>query len=533
MQEAAGVPTDQVPYDKDLVSAELYPSLSGVPATTGSRKSVSCEQASGRTLVFCTAFADGDRNPPHGWNVRYKRWLDALLQSKLKFDQILIIDDGSPTLPDWPGVHVLTDLPRSQPAVPVVLFHFDTNLGRNGVYEYPGWYRSFAFAAMYADRYHFDKLIHIESDAFLVSDRIQNYFNAVADGWIALWSPRYDYPETGVQIIAGSAVEAFKAFCAHPYSEFSGRPIEPVMPFTKVERQFVGDRYGEYLSYVPQDADWTMQTFAPSSTSDGYFWWLQKRHQTKDAATFAMDVGGDLDHRGVNYLDFMSALSRTLAVRTYLEIGTNTGESLKRFPCDSICIDPQFAIEQSVLAGRRRAFFFQMTSDDFFSHYDVRSMFPGGLDVAFLDGLHHFEALLRDFMNAERYCHKDSVILLHDCLPTNHRMAERNPRIDEAEDPATRHSWTGDVWRLLPVLHKYRPDLRIFFLDCGPTGLVVCTNMNPHSQVLPESYVRIVEEFSAVDLPTLGLDRLWRIFPTLDSRRLCDSMSDVPGILFS
>jgi hypothetical protein len=489
------------------------------------------ERVTPKTLVFCTAFADDRNGPGQSWGGRYKRWLDALQQSRLVYDQILIVDDGSPSLPDWPGVATLSSLPTVRSSARVVLFHFHNNLGRTGVYHYPGWFRSFSFAAAYAVYYGFTKVVHIESDAFLVSGRIQEYFNNVADGWISLWSPRYDYPETGIQVVAGNSMQAFKDFCQRPYSDFEGQPIELMMPFTQIERRFVGDRYGEFLSFVPQDADWTMQSFAPLADSSEYFWWLEKRSHATSHEKYLKHLDDSLEHNGIHYLDFMRLLGRSIAARTYLEVGTNTGDSLKCFPCDSICVDPHFMIGQNVLEGRRRASFFQMTSDDFFAHYDMRSVFPGGLDVAFLDGLHHFEALLRDFINTERYCHKNSVVLLHDCLPTNHRMAERSHRIDETEDPATRDSWTGDVWRLLPVLHKFRPDLRVFFVDCGPTGLVVCTNVNPHSQVLRENYQAILQEFSGLELTSLGIDRLWRIFPTLDSRRIYESASDLPGIL--
>jgi len=35
--------------------------------------------------------------------------------------------------------------------------------------------------------------------------------------------------------------------------------------------------------------------------------------------------------------------------------------------------------------------------------------------------------------------------------------------------------WTGDVWKIVPALIKFRPDLRVFTIACPPTGLtVVC-----------------------------------------------------------
>ena len=195
---------------------------------------------------------------------------------------------------------------------------------------------------------------------------------------------------------------------------------------------------------------------------------------------YRKEIGPQLRHDGIGYLNFMATLSQHLRCRNYFEIGTAAGHSLRAFRCDAVCVDPRFKVSQDVLQGRRRAHFFQMTSDAFFNHYSLRLFLPGGADVAFLDGLHHFEALLRDFINTERFCHDRSVILLHDCLPLNERMAERDFREDEAEDADTRTAWTGDVWRLLPILQKYRPDLRVQQFDCGPTGLIACTRLAPY-----------------------------------------------------
>ena len=187
-------------------------------------------------------------------------------------------------------------------------------------------------------------------------------------------------------------------------------------------------------------------------------------------------------HRGIPYLDLMGVLSASLVPASYLEIGTATGGSLARFSCDAICVDPAFHLAENPVGRRARTHFFQMTSDTFFAAQDVFQIFPNGIDVSFIDGMHHFEFLLRDFINIERYCHTRSLILLHDCLPVNMRMAEREWLSDAQEDEETRGWWTGDVWRLLPVLKKYRPDLRVQILDCPPTGLTVCTRVDHTSR---------------------------------------------------
>src|SRR5208282_5690067 len=56
-----------------------------------------------KTLVFCTAFA----RTLEVWNSRYRRWLNAIQASGLVFDQIMIVDDGSPILPEWNDIEIL------------------------------------------------------------------------------------------------------------------------------------------------------------------------------------------------------------------------------------------------------------------------------------------------------------------------------------------------------------------------------------------------------------------------------------------
>ncbi len=238
-----------------------------------------------------------------------------------------------------------------------------------------------------------------------------------------------------------------------------------------------------------------------------------------------------LDHKGISYLDFFAVLNHELKPRTYFEIGTERGQSVRRFSCDAICIDPHFQINEDVIGGRRRTFMFQMRSRDFFAEHDIRNFFPDGIEIAFQDGLHHFEALLQDFIDTERFCHSKSLMVLHDCLPLNERMAERDYRLDETEDPLTRGHWTGDVWRIIPILQKFRPELHIFFVDCPPTGLVLCSNLNRYSTVLSDNHDQIVNQFRELSLSVWGLYTLWRAFPMLDSTAIAREPQLLPVLL--
>ena len=114
------------------------------------------------------------------------------------------------------------------------------------------------FAATYAQRYGFQKIIHIESDAYLISERIHSFINEFSNGWIAFYCPRHRFPEAGIQIIAGDAIANYIAISQRPYHHFINQCAENYLPFTP-NLDFIGDRYGEYLSEAPPDADYAVQ----------------------------------------------------------------------------------------------------------------------------------------------------------------------------------------------------------------------------------------------------------------------------------
>lgn len=213
-------------------------------------------------------------------------------------------------------------------------------------------------------------------------------------------------------------------------------------------------------------------------------------------------------HTGTPYAQVLQHFHRTLRPKTYIEIGTDVGVTLKLAECASIAVDPKFRIEQDVMSGKPACHLMQMASDQFFLEHDPIRLLGREIDLAFLDGLHLFEFLLRDFANTERYCKRNSVILLHDCLPTDAYMVRRDQRPTpwRAFSPHPL-SWTGDVWKALPILEEYRPDLRILALNAQPTGLIAITSLDPASTVLHEQYFDIVERYSTKALPPTAFNQ--------------------------
>lgn len=230
-------------------------------------------------------------------------------------------------------------------------------------------------------------------------------------------------------------------------------------------------------------------------------------------------------HLGVDYLALLSSVHRHLQPQSYLEIGTHTGDSLRLARCASIAIDPKFKITSDVIGDKPQLHLYQMTSDAFFRGDHVRAHFPEGIDLAFLDGMHLFEYLLRDFINIEKHAHWRSIVVLHDCLPPNIEIAERDYRPHLRKDEMWRIYWTGDVWKLIPILKRYRPDLKLTLFDAPPSGLTMVTGLDPGNRVLEDNYAAILAEFRGLEFDVASYREFYRSLDITPSAGLLNGMA--------
>jgi hypothetical protein len=195
------------------------------------------------------------------------------------------------------------------------------------------------------------------------------------------------------------------------------------------------------------------------------------------------------------YFSLLDRIHQHLVPRTYAEIGVSLGRSLTlSLPGTvSVGIDPFPNLQFPLRRGTR---VFSQTSDDFFAQHNLRKLFGGRpLDLGFIDGMHRFEFALRDFINFERASSSDTVLLIHDCLPIDELSAEREQLTE---------IWSGDVWRLILILKKWRPELDIAVVDIAPTGLGIVQGLDPDSAILQDNYGDIVGQF--MDTPFSVLD---------------------------
>jgi hypothetical protein len=207
----------------------------------------------------------------------------------------------------------------------------------------------------------------------------------------------------------------------------------------------------------------------------------------------------------VNYLDFIAQLHEALQPRSYLEIGVRGGDSLSLSRCESIGIDPDFTVNRELRAPTS---LIRATSDDYFESLGGRSPFEGRpIDLAFIDGMHLIEFVVKDFANVETCSKWSTVVVLDDVLPRN---------VDEAARDRHTQEWTGDVFKIRNVLASIRPDLSVVMVDTQPTGLMIVLGLDPHNRQLTDEYEEIVRIQIAPDpqvIPSEVLERSGSLAP--------------------
>ncbi|MGV8950223.1 MAG: hypothetical protein ACOH2M_03900 [Cypionkella sp.] len=208
---------------------------------------------------------------------------------------------------------------------------------------------------------------------------------------------------------------------------------------------------------------------------------------------------------GLPYTKFLERFHSEVLLDWYLEIGCQKGRSFAPSRSKTIAVDPYFRVKRDVINAKTSLHIFQTTSDAFYAEKFLDKM-KIKLSFSFLDGMHLFEFLLRDVINTEAHSAKDGVIALHDCCPFSLEMTTRDVK------NLPRGAWTGDVWKLLPILQEYRPDLKITVLDAAPTGLVLISNLAPKNTVLLENYDAILAKYLHLELEDHGVARFFNSF---------------------
>jgi hypothetical protein len=207
------------------------------------------------TLVFCTSYIESEQH----WNSRYERWLRHHAKV-FPESPLFLIDDASPYLPQDPDISVTSNIDDLQLGRRATIFRFEERLGRISMHNFPGWFRSFMFSFAVAEKLGFRKIIHIESDAFILSKAALNRVTKLSSGWTAFWCPKWEFPESAFQVICEDEFPSLRQVgCQSFEAHYADRVMEQSLPFSHIDKTLLGDRYGDYRTNVPSFADFAGQ----------------------------------------------------------------------------------------------------------------------------------------------------------------------------------------------------------------------------------------------------------------------------------
>ena len=220
-------------------------------------------------------------------------------------------------------------------------------------------------------------------------------------------------------------------------------------------------------------------------------------------AIFDTPPEADRTQGAASYLATLQQLHQTIAPPLYFEIGVRHGRSLALAQRDAVAVDPAPDLQAAPPPAAR---VFRETSDRFFL-VDAAKALARGVDLAFIDGMHRSEYVLRDIMNVERFARPAMVAAIDDVFPSHPLQAERDRKS---------RVWCGDVWKIAYVLARYRPDLVVLRLDVEPAGLLLVAGFDPANRALRDDYNPIARELvylAPAEVPAEVLNRQGALSP--------------------
>lgn len=183
----------------------------------------------------------------------------------------------------------------------------------------------------------------------------------------------------------------------------------------------------------------------------------------------------------MNRIELIQKLIDDKKYSTYLEIGIHRGTSFFPLRCQNkIAVDPYMKvswkgkiyriIQNPFNLGNK---YFEITSDEFFESNAANIFKKTNLDIVFIDGLHTFEASLKDVLNSLKYLNNNGTIIMHDCYPPHKAAAIPAASFPDAKRKNVNGwtgQWCGDVWKTVVYLkekYSYNLDVCVLNADFG------------------------------------------------------------------
>ncbi len=210
-------------------------------------------------------------------------------------------------------------------------------------------------------------------------------------------------------------------------------------------------------------------------------------------------------HNSYNRIELVQEIFRKTNFKTYLEIGTEDGLSFLPIKCKyKIAVDSHFLISRKRKIKwffknpyNIRNKYFEETSDDFFRKRENLLNRKKKVDVVLIDGLHTFQASLKDVLNSLKHINSKGIIIMHDCLPPHKAAALQTnqfPNEEQKKIDGWTGEWCGDVWKSIIYLRRnlYKLlDVSVINTDYGLGVIRIKNKIDRNLKIDEESFNRI------------------------------------------
>lgn len=199
------------------------------------------------TLLYSPLYLDGVDGSGSSRIDRTKRWIDwykALRSDNgFHFDDMLLLDNASNASQGLDEFHGCK------------LIRFSQFLDRGGVFDYPYCWRAIYWIRNMILFGKYDRIMLIDTDAFIVSKRLLAYVNSIESGWVTFWCQTNGFPEAAFHVLCKDMFNFYLDFTKGDFMEHNGKCMETLLPFTDVERRFNCGRWGELGQYQAPGMD--------------------------------------------------------------------------------------------------------------------------------------------------------------------------------------------------------------------------------------------------------------------------------------
>lgn len=214
-----------------------------------------------KTCMFTTSWLDGTDKLGNSRLDRTKRYLDYYrpLKDELGFSEFFLADNHSSieNIVDLNLSHKLRVFSQYEQRISgedCIVKCFTETLTRGEHLDYPYVWRGVYFVQELI-KLGYEKIIYCETDAFILSRPLAHYIRGLDSGFVSFYSPRYNFPLAEITVLCKDAFPRFIDWCSQmTWQERNKQRLlyETALPFTGIQRGFIGDRYGEFEGNIQQ-----------------------------------------------------------------------------------------------------------------------------------------------------------------------------------------------------------------------------------------------------------------------------------------